>query len=646
MTFWYLRAYKIIPMNTPENLSTKLNALNTAFKQSEEYLLIQKIQMHSTAVSNADKNRIKESILDVYSPLFLSISLDRNINVMVTCVLSSMQFTSATIAQILNMEDSSVRSLKHRLKKKMEPEVFSLFFEPKDESLKQDTAAPVKKRKPYLWIILGCVVAAALFLVFRTGAPKQSELGYTAKNDAILDEHRFIRVSENQTDVEYSLKKGYAPEVVALDKLPKKLKREKASRLTIKIDGYDLTPYKSLMESLWKVGVKSHITNEEKDVENTYHTDSRMVRVWVQGEDMPYHIRYNDFAWTCETLEDVLSWVPMLDAHGLCMYPLNDDVPYSILQKIAESAWKSNNKQVSMMLRGDEGYDCTILPEKRDLAASFPGYTVRQIETQLLSEYNSKEPDVITIDNPLVRVTDNRTSLYKIERSGKELRIFTSLLQGQDLWISYDANSVIVAEGKVYKCKEIIGMAGCERDIFWSPDVCTFRFCHVYEPLDEDVKEIDINPDSEDDQWYGVQVYPGYNPYEDCLKLEMPYTYAILHNVDSDSQLDLLCLSAIEYNKDNTMLYFDISLMEPRHVPIFIGDDLTITTKSGSVYNILRLHGIPLNENFIRNAGYVTTTFRAEFPAITDEIDFVSGTVCGESLTINGKREPLNTAAE
>jgi hypothetical protein len=116
--------------------------------------------------------------------------------------------------------------------------------------------------------------------------------------------------------------------------------------------------------------------------------------------------------------------------------------------------------------------------------------------------------------------------------------------------------------------------------------------------------------------------------------------------VDSDSQTDGLVLLAIEYNKDNTMLYFDISLMEPRHVPIFIGDDLTITTKSGSVYNIQRLHGIPLNENFIRNAGYVTTTFRAEFPAITDEIDFVSGTVCGESLTINGNRESVNTVSE
>lgn len=633
-------------MNTPENLSTKLNALNETFKHSEEYFLIQKIQMQTTTVSSVDKNRIKERILDVYSSLFLSISLDKNINVMVACVLSSMQFTSATIAQILNMEDSSVRSLKHRLKKKMEPEVFSLFFEPKDESAKQDSTVPDKRHKPYLWVVLGCVVAAVLFLIFSVDGSQQSELGYTSKNDTILDEHRFIRVSENLPNAEYSLKKGYTPEEVALADLPKKLKREKASRLTIKIDGYDLMPYKSLMESLWKVGVKSHITNEEKDIENTYHTDSRMVRVWIQGEDMPYHIRYNDFAWTCETLEDVLSWVPMLDAHGLCMYPMTDDVPYSILQMIAESAWESNNKQVSMLLKGEDGYYCTILPEERDLVTRFQGYTVRQIEAQLLSEYNSKEPDVITIENPLVRISDNRTSLYKIERSGNELRIFTSILQGPDLWISYDANTVIVASGKTYKCKEIIGMAGCERDILWSPDYCIFRFCHVYEPLDEDVKEIDINPDSEDDQWFGVQVYPGYNPYEDCLKLEIPYTYVMLHNVDSDSQRDLLYLSAVEYNKDNTMLYFDLALMEPRHVPIFIGDDLTITTKSGSVYNIQRLHGIPLNENFIRHAGYTTSPFRAEFPAITDEIDFVSGTVCGEFLTINGNRESVNTVSE
>lgn len=300
-----------------------------------------------------------------------------------------------------------------------------------------------------------------------------------------------------------------------------------------------------------------------------------------------------------------------------------------------------------MVLKGDAGYyDCTILPEKRDLVARFTGYTVRQIEAQLLSEYDSKEQDVITIDNPLVRVTTSSVSIDKIERSSKELRIFTSLTQIPDYWISCDAEDVIVADGKTYKCKEIFGMAGCERDIFWSPDYCRFRLCHVFEPLDADVKEFDLNPDSEKDNWYGVQASAGHNPYEGCLKLEMPYTYAVLVKVDSDSQMDALVLSTIEYNKDNTMLYFELYLMEQRHVPVFVGDDLTITTKSGSVYNVQKLHGIPLNENFIRNAGYTTTAFRAEFPAITDEIDVVTGTVCGEVVTLKGKREPDETVSE
>ena len=627
-------------MNTSEKLSAELNALNSAFKQREEYILIQKIQIQSTSVSSADKNRIKESILNVYSPLFLSISLDKNINVMVTCVLSSMQFTSATIAQILNMEDSSVRSLKHRLKKKMEPEVFSVFFEPKDEPLKQDTVAQDRKGKPYLWVMLGCIMLAALFLIFSTGENRQTELGYTAKNDAVLDEHRFIRVSENLPDVEYSLKKGYAPEQVALDKLPKKLKREKASRLTIKIDGTDILPYKPLMESLWKVGVKSHITNEEKDIENTYHIDSRMVRVWIDDKGNSFFIKYNDFTWACQTLDEVLSWVPMLDAHGLCMYPMNDDVPYSILQKIAESAWESNNKQVSMVLGSENGYYCTILPEERNLDDKFPGYTVRQIELQLLSEYNSKEEDVVTIADPMIRVTTSRVSIDKIERSSKELRVFTSLIQGPDLWISYDAKDVIVADGKTYKCKEIIGMAGCERDIFWSPEYCRFRFCHVFEALDEDIMEIDINPDSEKDQWYGVQVSPEYNPYMNCMKLDRPYRFITLKKVDSDSQIDVFGLATIEYNKESTMLYFILSLMEARHVPVFVGDDLAITTKSGSVYNVQKLHGLPMNENFIRDAGYVTTTFRAEFPPITDDIEVVTSTVCGEFVTIKVDKVP------
>lgn len=158
------------------------------------------------------------------------------------------------------------------------------------------------------------------------------KLGYTAKSTEILEEYQTLRISEATGQHVYRLNKQSKPVIFSSEdlyggRLLERLQSDKATRLTIKIDGSDLTPYKPLMEMLWENGIKSHIANEEKDVDNTYMPDSRMVRVWMQGEDKPYSIRYNDFAWSCQTLDEVLYWVPMLDAHGLCLYP-NDDFPY------------------------------------------------------------------------------------------------------------------------------------------------------------------------------------------------------------------------------------------------------------------------------------------------------------------------------
>ena len=332
------------------------------------------------------------------------------------------------------------------------------------------------------------------------------KLGYTAKSTEILEEYQTLRISETTGQHVYKLNAQSEPVVFSSEELYggqllEKLQSYKATRLTIKIDGGDLTPYKPLMEMLWKNGIKSHIANEEKDVDNTYMPDSRMVRVFAESQDKPYSLKYNDFSWSCKTLEEVLYWVPMLDAHGLCLYPSNDDFPYSIAQQIARSAWDSHIPQVSMVLPDGNRKYCTILPEDRDLNAAFPQYTVRQIEKQLLKEYESTASDIVTIDYPVVRVNMTGATIEKIERSSKELRIFTTLMQGPDLWISYDANNVIVADGKTYRCRQIIGMAGSEKDIFWSPDYCQYRLCHVYEPLDADVVEFDINPDGNSDQW-------------------------------------------------------------------------------------------------------------------------------------------------
>ena len=287
-------------------------------------------------------------------------------------------------------------------------------------------------------------------------------MGINSANHVLLPKI-LAMVSAVPLFVTFSVASGFIPIVFSSDelyggRLLERLQSDKATRLTIKIDGSDLIPYKPLMEMLWKNGVKSHIANEEKDVDNTYMPDSRMVRVWIQGEEKPYFVRYNDFAWSCQTLDEVLYWVPMLDAHGLCLYP-NADFPYAVIQQIARSAWDSHIPQVSMVLPDGNVRYCTILPEYRDLDATFPGYTVKQMEKQLLSEYNSKASDIVTINNPIVRVNMTGETILKIERSTKELRIFTTLSQGSDLWINCDANNVIMADGKTYRCREIISNA-------------------------------------------------------------------------------------------------------------------------------------------------------------------------------------------
>ena len=467
------------------------------------------------------------------------------------------------------------------------------------------------------------------------------KLGYTSKSTEILEEYQTLRISEATGQHVYMLNKQSSPVVFSSEdlyggQLLERLQSDRATRLTIKIDGSDLMPYKPLMEMLWENGIKSHISNEEKDVDNTYMPDSRMVRVWIQGEDKPYSIRYNDFAWSCQTLDEVLYWVPMLDAHGLCLYP-NDDFPYSTIQQIARSAWDNHIPQVSMVLPDGNVRYCTILPEYRDLAATFPGYTVRQMEKQLLSEYNSTASDIVTINEPIVRVNMTGETIQKIERSSKELRIFTTFKQGTDLWINYDANNVIVADGKTYKCREIIGMAGSEKDIFWSPDYCQFRLCHVYEPLDADVVEFDINPDANSDQWYGIQASPDHNPAKDMVNASVLTPPAVLRKINTDDQVDFIILDRVEFNDKNTMLYFTLYVMEERAVPVSVSSDWELTFGKTS-YRLKQIHGLPVDKDYIRDAGYAANTFRVEFPALKKKFKnkirkgTVRGTVCGEKV--------------
>ena len=97
-------------------------------------------------------------------------------------------------------------------------------------------------------------------------------------------------------------------------------------------------------------------------------------------------------------------------------------------------------------------------------------------------------------------------------------------------------------------------MAGSEKDIFWSPDYCQFRLCYVYEPLDADVVEFDINPDGNNDQWYGVQASLDHNPLKGTVNAVAIGNYSILKKIDTNGggviMFDEFCKYAIEKQLD------------------------------------------------------------------------------------------------
>jgi hypothetical protein len=73
------------------------------------------------------------------------------------------------------------------------------------------------------------------------------KLGYTAKSTEILEEYQTLRISEATGRHVYMLNKQSSPIVFSSDelyggRLLERLQSDKATRLTIKIDGSDLIP--------------------------------------------------------------------------------------------------------------------------------------------------------------------------------------------------------------------------------------------------------------------------------------------------------------------------------------------------------------------------------------------------------------------
>jgi hypothetical protein len=157
--------------------------------------------------------------------------------------------------------------------------------------------------------------------------------------------------------------------------------------------------------------------------------------------------------------------------------------------------------------------------------------------------------------------------------------------------------------------------------------------CYVYDPLDADVVEFDINPDDNNDQWYGVQASLDHNPLKGTVNAVAIGNYSILKKIDTNDLSDFVILDRIELNEKNTMVYFALHIQEDRSVPISVSSDWVLIIGKER-FRLARIHGLPADKDYIRDAGFTTNTFRAEFPAVKKKFKkgVLRGTVCGEKV--------------
>ena len=149
---------------------------------------------------------------------------------------------------------------------------------------------------------------------------------------------------------------------------------------------------------------------------------------------------------------------------------------------------------------------------------------------------------------------------------------------------------------------------------------------------------LDIIPDANSGQKYGVQASLDHNPLKGTVNALVLTHSAGLRKINTNDQVDFIIMDRVELNENNTMVYFTLYVMEDRSVPISVSSDWKLTVGKKK-YGLTSIHGLPVDKGYIRDAGFTTNTFRAEFPAVKRKFKkgTIQGTVCGEKVEFEVK---------
>jgi hypothetical protein len=441
-----------------------------------------------------------------------------------------------------------------------------------------------------------------------------------------------------------------------LKKVAKYLKKYKGyntTRMSIRIEdeSTNLSSVMPLAKQLKKAGIKVAVANNDDMFQSMTMPEYRRAYIYDEGDG------YYKFELNCNDQNSIRSrnnimiggssskshknisvigdlklmkeWISMFDGHGIAIFP--EDMPYSDVQQMAETAWKSGIGQVSLITIDKDltaftnyPYYITLIPQNCDWNKTYPKHSATEIiklrKEELSASTYSTDNDRERIDNPHTQYNTN--SLFfnptHVISNDKEFVLGVKATQGNDLWITGKNGLELRAGGKTYKQTGYKGLDGFENVYFWAPIAGSFNEILTFEPIPADVASVDIYDGSDNSLVIkGLEVSNEYKNIKQPVSSLVAGHYIFKFEGEHD-MLDVIQIERAEFSSTETTLYMQMSIMEPHSFKGHVGSDFTLTFPNGKELKAIRYEGVQTDVDFDRGGDHVTTYFQIVFPHISD----------------------------
>lgn len=490
------------------------------------------------------------------------------------------------------------------------------------------------------------------------------------------------------------------PVDMKLDAVPAYLKKQNKkngiSRITLRYmyDIAGLADAQPLAEQVSDLGIKVSVANNDEMLDQIYMPEYRCARIYDEGNGQyrfelnthslaenrriresgsyqftdangkviggitfgngeKYESPIKDLSITGD-MELMKKWIGMFDGHGVGIYPV--DMPYTDAEEMAQAAWQRGINQVSMisgnayggnggagginqMLQGTRSI--VLIPQGSEWSKDYPGDKARSVilkrETAVGWGYVNQGT---TIPNPKTFYNSNTQdfNISYIVKKPDEVIVIYQAHQGSDLWITGFNSMELVAADKRYKQIAYEGLVGFEKAWFWSPDDGLYVQSMHFEPIPDDVKVVDLyNKDVNATVIKGLQVSDDLSYYDNIRTVRVMSGAFLKTTHVNEQQKDEVRIERIDLSDNETTIYLNMMIREPRSFMGYVGSDFVLTLHDGTQVKPIRYDGVPTDKDFDRNGDYMDTPFQIIFPPLSkDAFNYdgvtLAGTICHEPL--------------